>query len=114
MSCAESSRYLLRAIPYVDYPALRLLYTALSPVVISWEQMVKERAVFEISVLSLLREVEPRQFSLVACSSDLDYIHFYVVYHGLNDRYPHELIASLYGLPSRFGLYVNSPFDRGC
>ena len=96
----ESTRYLLQAIPYVDYPsALRLrIATALSPVVASWEQMVTERASFEMSVLSLLSEVDPRQFSLVVCASDLDYIHFYIVYHGLNDRYLQQLMASVYRL----------------
>ncbi len=116
----ESARYLLQAIPHVEYPsALRLrIATALSPVVTSWEKMVQERATFEISILSLLQEVDPRQFSLVACSSDLDYIHFYIVYHGLNDRYIQELMASVYRLYIRDLEYISphlsiASADRG-
>ena len=71
----------------------------LSPVSESWEAMIIQRNNLEKNllefILTKLTDMSTPQYELDA---SLDRIHFYLVYHGLNDRYLQELIVIAYQL----------------
>jgi tetratricopeptide (TPR) repeat protein len=66
----------------------------LSPVTHSWAQMVDERAHIMNSLTALL--VNETAVERVNVDTSLDRIHFYVSYHGLNDRHMQDLVARVY------------------
>jgi tetratricopeptide (TPR) repeat protein len=66
----------------------------LSPVTHSWAQMVDERAHIMNSLTALL--ANETAVERVNVDTSLDRIHFYVSYHGLNDRHMQDLVARVY------------------
>jgi tetratricopeptide (TPR) repeat protein len=66
----------------------------LSPVTHSWAQMVDERAHIMHSLTALL--ANDTAVDRVNVDTSLDRIHFYVSYHGLNDRHMQDLVARVY------------------
>jgi tetratricopeptide (TPR) repeat protein len=66
----------------------------LSPVTHSWAQMVDERAHIMSSLTALL--ANDTAVDRVNVDTSLDRIHFYVSYHGLNDRHMQDLVARVY------------------
>jgi tetratricopeptide (TPR) repeat protein len=66
----------------------------LSPVTHSWAQMVDERAHIMNSLTALL--ANDTAVERVNVDTSLDRIHFYVSYHGLNDRHLQDLVARVY------------------
>jgi Tfp pilus assembly protein PilF len=66
----------------------------LYPVCSSWEVMIGQRNLMEASLLQVLADpIAPQKHHI---DSSLNRIHFYLVYHGLNDRYMQELIIRAY------------------
>mmetsp|Transcript_16074 Transcript_16074/g.35048 ORF Transcript_16074/g.35048 Transcript_16074/m.35048 type:complete len:1364 (+) Transcript_16074:87-4178(+) len=77
-------------------PLLRLrLALMLSPVAESWEGMLQERLRCTRE-LQLMASEPSNATEKYALDTSLDRIHFYVAYHGLNDRSFQELVMSLY------------------
>ncbi len=111
----DAKDYLERfaALPGVNKDMLRLrLATMLSPVSVSWPQMVNERTAIVKRMVSMLNSVQ--SFSKTDLDPSYDRIHFYLCYHGLNDRYIQELVVEGYSrLVNEIGLVApelsNSP-----
>ena len=100
-------------------PSLLLLRIVLmlSPISSSWEAMIQQRNAVESSLLQLLESPLKKQI----LDSSLDRIHFYLVYHGLNDRRMQELIVRVYEkhivdftyiLPELLGAGLFTPASR--
>lgn len=72
----------------------------LHPVSTSWEDMLSERSSVTLAVTQMLEERKKERNTVATYSavhtSFFDRIHFFVVYHGLNDRPLQELIARCY------------------
>ena len=76
----------------------------LSPLPVSWGHSLAERSRMEARVKELLaasnecRRGDGRPCSIVpsVLDSSLDRVHFYLVYHGLNDRFLQEMIVECY------------------
>lgn len=97
-----SKSYLLRGLNATSSKSSLVLRigTMLSPISSSWNQMLSERLFIERNLL-LLNAValENKELSLSVqdkLDSNSDRIHFYIVYHGLNDRYLQELFIQSY------------------
>jgi tetratricopeptide (TPR) repeat protein len=74
----------------------------LSPVVASWEQTLSERTSIMQSLQTLVDEATRGAVpEKVSVDTSLDRIHFYVSYHGLNDRALQDLVMRLYHLHLR-------------
>jgi tetratricopeptide (TPR) repeat protein len=65
----------------------------LSPVTHSWAQMVQERTDMRQALIDILGETAVER---VDVDGSLDRLHFYVSYHGLNDRELQDLVAQVY------------------
>lgn len=75
----------------------------LSPVAHSWAQMYEERAHIMHALTAILKESEDTMAPPTAAAvekvkvdTSLDHIHFYVSYHGLNDRALQDLVTQVY------------------
>ena len=92
----EAGHYLVQAMNVSSKSNLLRLRLAvlLSPVSSSWSQMNAERNNVEMQVIELQSSFNTTTKSLL--DSSLDRIHFYIQYHGLNDRYMQELIVNAY------------------
>lgn len=66
--------------------------TMLSPIPISWENMVQERLAMRDRLLAILAAPPV----VGSCDTLLDHLHFYVSFHGLNDRPLQELVGKVY------------------
>jgi tetratricopeptide (TPR) repeat protein len=66
----------------------------LSPVTHSWAQMVQERRDMRQALVDIL--ADETAVEKVAVDGSLDRLHFYVSYHGLNDRELQDLVAQVY------------------
>jgi Tfp pilus assembly protein PilF len=90
-----AKEYFSRALILGDNITLKLrMMLMLSPISTTWKAMIEQRNTIEASLQQLLSDpVQPIQQNL---DSSLDRIHFYLVYHGLNDRYMQELIVKAY------------------
>lgn len=95
----EARHYFSQAIPVTPNPGLlqmRMLML-LSPVHSSWESMVEERIMFESNLEKI--KLLPREHvtdGKHALDTTLDRIHFYVQYHGINDRSVQEKVSQSY------------------
>jgi predicted O-linked N-acetylglucosamine transferase (SPINDLY family) len=103
---ARESSALSTGVEMADYsgPLLRLRDALmLSPVTASWEQMYEERVNFTQSLQQILDSVlsSTEPLTKVDVDTSLDRIHFYVSYHGLNDRALQDLVMRLYHLHLR-------------
>jgi Tfp pilus assembly protein PilF len=90
-----AKEYFSKALILGDNITLKLrMILMLSPISTTWKAMIEQRNNVETSLLHLLNDpIQPIQQSL---DSSLDRIHFYLVYHGLNDRPMQELIVKAY------------------
>ena len=90
-----AKEYLSRAAAVSQRSTLLHLRIAvmLSPIASSWSSMVQERRTLEAHLSRLLSEEEPVKHAL---DSALHRIHFYLVYHGVNDRPLQEMIVRAY------------------
>jgi protein O-GlcNAc transferase len=70
--------------------------TMLSPVASSWSQMLDERRSVVQLVAQLNNKPAPAEENILPLMSGLDRVHFYIQYHGLNDRSIQESIAQYY------------------
>lgn len=83
-------------------PLLRLRDALmLSPVTHSWQQMLEERRNMTDALLNIAHILDTEADGGIIhqkypVDTSLDRIHFYISYHGLNDRYLQDLIMSLY------------------
>jgi predicted O-linked N-acetylglucosamine transferase (SPINDLY family) len=98
----EAASYLERAITS-DPDENKLLELRLnllmSPIHSSWENMINERLQCIQNVKEIIHKYETAPLNpKVKLDSSMDRIHFYIVYHGLNDRYMQELIIKTYKL----------------
>jgi hypothetical protein len=102
---AASEETLARTAPHGWSPAaiLRLRRALmLSPVSESWPMMWRERAGIVAALDVLLDDVaaamarEGDAYQRAEVGTSLDRIHFYISYHGLNDRYLQERIMEAY------------------
>lgn len=98
----EAAVYLQRAIT-ADPNENKLLELRLellmSPIHSSWENMINERLLTINNVKELIHKYELAPINpKIKLDSSMDRIHFYVVYHGVNDRYMQELISKTYKL----------------
>lgn len=98
----EATGYLSRAIQSSKTSSTLLklrLSLMMSPIAISWKQMIIERNRMKKNLLALKKEIlATKNFPKVSLDTSLDRIHFYVPYHGLNDRELEELIVEAYNL----------------
>jgi predicted O-linked N-acetylglucosamine transferase (SPINDLY family) len=96
----KAVEYLSKAISLEPGNHMLALRKALimSPVLISWRDMIKERNAATAAVLNHNSHLRKNPITKMALDSSLDRIHFYVVYHGVNDRYLQELIIEAYHL----------------
>ena len=95
----EAAYYLSRVKTVADKPYLVSIRMAilLSPVHQSWLTMITERNQFENKVRSLLTDIAMiPHIKKEAIDSTLDRIHFFIAYHGINDRYLQELVVLAY------------------
>ena len=90
-----AKEYLSRAAAVSQRSTLLHLRIAvmLSPIASSWNSMVLERRRLEEYLSRLLSEEHLEQHAL---DSALDRIHFYLVYHGVNDRPLQEMVVKAY------------------
>lgn len=99
---SESKEYLSRAINASKTSATLLnlrMALMMSPISISWQQMATERNTMKKNVVNLIKKFRNSNISLkTSIDTSLDRIHFYIPYHGLNDRAMEELIVEAYGL----------------
>ena len=95
----EAEIYLTRVQYVSEKPYLVNLRKSLllSPVNPSWSTMIDERNKLEFNTKKLLQNlVEIPNFKKEKIDSTLDRIHFFVAYHGINDRYLQELVVTAY------------------
>jgi protein O-GlcNAc transferase len=94
----EAEELLRHAVAWSDNaPQLELrMATLLSPVMRSWPHTLRERRRMERQVAALNSQLRPPDHLLRPLMSGLDRIHFYIQYHGLNDRKVQESIARAY------------------
>jgi len=94
----DAESLLLQAIEWSS-SALQLelrVATLLSPVAPSWIQMMRERRRLMILIRELHDRPDPDDDDVKPLMSGLDRIHFYIQYHGYNDRKIQELMAHNY------------------
>lgn len=104
----EAKQYLYRAVNVTESKYCMLLRSSvmLSPITSSWDEMLEERLSFERNLLlmnsyatSFNQQKNLSETSIgirKKLSGIMDRIHFYIVYHGLNDRYIQELMMESY------------------
>lgn len=95
----EAELYLSRVQYVSEKPHLVNLRKSLllSPVNPSWLSMIGERNKLELNIKKLLFNlVENPNFKKEKIDNTLDRIHFFVAYHGINDRYLQELVVTAY------------------
>ena len=95
----EAAYYLSKVKAVGDKPYLVSIRMAilLSPVHPSWLAMIRERNQFETKVKNLLSEIALKpDIKKETIDSTLDRIHFFIAYHGINDRYLQELVVLAY------------------
>jgi protein O-GlcNAc transferase len=102
----QAREYLYRAFKQAPSAAAQAQFafrlgTMLSPIAMSWKQMIYERLEVERNLLYLIHyqpslSAETAERLKVSLESASDRIHFYLVYHGYNDRYMQELFAKAY------------------
>lgn len=95
--------YLRRALPLSPYPELLRLRLALflSPVSLNWQAMLFQRQQFANHVFHFCQTADKNFFdnrdsTFFEVDSSLDRIHFYLAYHGLNDRPLQEAVQCAY------------------
>jgi tetratricopeptide (TPR) repeat protein len=74
--------------------ALRIA-TMMSPVSASWDHMITERNEMERRILAIIEDNRGLE-AKAELDSSFDRIHFYISFHGLNDKYMQQLIATAY------------------
>lgn len=97
----DAKMYLQRfsSLPDVNKDMLQLrLSTMLSPISVSWKQMVEERRNMAKHLLSIVSHCESATSNVTKSELDSAYdrIHFYLSYHGMNDRPIQELVTKAY------------------
>ena len=94
----EAEALLQHAVIRSDHaPQLELrMATLLSPVMRSWSEVLQERKRLEQHVAFLNSQPDPLDRYFQPLMSGLDRIHFYIQYHGLNDRKIQEAISENY------------------
>ena len=97
--------YLGRALPLSPTPELVRLRLALflSPVSLNWHAMLSQRQQFANQVFQICQTADKNVFkpdnrdaTFFEVGSSLDRIHFYLAYHGLNDRPLQEAVQCAY------------------
>lgn len=106
----EAAQFLDKVLPLSEKPNLVRLRSALlmSPVHSSWKEMIDERNIILDRLNALIEKVrrdnaatqdmKKNNSTVQSVDSTLDRIHFYVAYHGLNDRYFQERVVEAYRL----------------
>ena len=97
--------------------ARKRVLTEVREVVDAYERRLLEREKYFLSPLAIQQARTPPPAlptSTLGGDSSLDRIHFYLPYHGLNDRYAQELITRAYELNIRgLGLGLSTGRGRG-
>ena len=94
----EAGEYLSRAAAVSGTASLLRIRKALMLSVIStsWQQMLEERTRATRELLALEEEFNHKAAVKHGLESSFDHIHFYLVYHGVNDRFFQELVVQQY------------------
>ena len=115
----RAKEYLSRAIRLTkkgSFLRLRVIMM-LSPISSSWEFMIQQRNDLEHALreyVESLQKHEVPDHMMHELDSNLDRIHFYLVYHGVNDRPLQELIVQAYRLHiSDLEVFVPSVLRKG-
>ena len=115
----KAQEYLARAVRLTkkgSFLRLRIIMM-LSPISSSWAFMIQQRNDLEHALkqyVAALQKNEIPGHELHELDSNLDRIHFYLVYHGVNDRPLQELIVAAYRLHiSDLEVYVSSVIRKG-
>eukprot|EP01038_Epipyxis_sp_PR26KG_P006209 gene6209-8553_t len=97
----KAKDYLQRAMEVANEKSilsLRMLML-MTPVSSTWKQMCQERFIVQNNLHNLFNELASGRHPPIIkehYQTTLDRIHFYIVYHGVNDRYFQELVVRAY------------------
>ena len=115
----RAQEYLSRAVRLTkkgSFLRLRIIMM-LSPISPSWEFMIQQRNDLEHALKQYVVSLQKNEISgheMHELDSNLDRIHFYLVYHGVNDRPLQELIVTAYRLHiSDLEIYVPTVLRKG-
>lgn len=95
-----ATEYLQRSLNNgADYRMTKLrIATLISPLHPSWEHVVMERRSLVEKISELITNTSHHRVGQPKVDNNYDRVHFYVSFHGMNDRYLQELMAQVYTL----------------